>query len=126
MSLDAVLFSDENKALMISYIKSAYCVVDPSPVDNDDDTNDDDLDTVSADWSPVSAEDEEDVNVDNIASALGVDSTLIISLGSVNKRHREAELEVARLRRAMDEAVSTLRITATELEETRKRVKDAI
>jgi hypothetical protein len=126
MSLDDALFSDENKALMIAYIKSAYCVVDPSPVDGGDETDDDDLDTVSADWSPVAAEDEEEINIENIASALGVDSTLIISLGRVNKRHREAELEVARLRRAMDEAVSTLRLTTTELEETRKRVKDAI
>ena len=63
---------------------------------------------------------------DGIAEALGVDSSLLISLGNIHKRHREAELEVERLKKAMDAAVSVLNLTTTELEETRKRVKEAI
>ena len=51
MSLDDAQFSDENKALMVSYIQSPYCVVDPSAVD-DTDNDGEDLDTVSVDWSP--------------------------------------------------------------------------
>ena len=110
---------------MISYIKSPYCVMDPLT------TGSDDLSTISAEWSPelhndatqaISAEDP----VDTIAEALGIDASLIASLGNAHKRHRDAEAEVARLKRAYDEASHTLRVAFTELDAIRSRVKGSI
>ena len=60
MSLDDAQFSDEHKALMVSYMQSSYCVVDPLSADDDAE----DLDTVSADWSPMSFDGDVEVRVE--------------------------------------------------------------
>ena len=122
--LDPLQFSDESKALMIKYIQGQYAVLDPTPlVEND-------MDEINAAWStstsPILMTATVESAADGVADALGVDSMLLATLGNAFKRHRDAEFEVERLKRAMDDAAYRLREAETDLEKARISVKNAI
>jgi len=62
----------------------------------------------------------------DVADLFGVDPGLVVELSNIHKRRRDAEQEIERLERVMDEAKRVLHQTNEDFVAARVRVRDAM